>query len=67
LTLPGFEPVASTLLKGFSMTDPTHAPPRKTDRPVSVMPVTRLVSRPLVTIVNGQLVAVRELVDRKAA
>jgi hypothetical protein len=49
------------------MTDANHTPPRKSDRPVSVMPVTRLVSRPAVTIVNGQLVAVRQLVDRQAA
>lgn len=39
---------------------------RKTDRP-TLMPVTRLVSRPAVTIVNGQLVAVKVLDDRKAA
>jgi hypothetical protein len=59
--------VAPTLLEDSSMTDPTHRPPRKTDRPVAVMPVTRLVSRPAVTVLNGQLVAVRQLVDRKAA
>lgn len=55
------------LLMGFAMTDSNQSPPRKkTDRPV-LMPVTRLVSRPAVTIVNGQLSAVKVLVDRKAA
>jgi hypothetical protein len=32
-----------------------------------VMPVTKLVSRPAVAVVNGQLSAVKVLVDRKAA
>jgi hypothetical protein len=59
--------MAPTLLKDSLMTDPTHSPPRKTDRPVTVMPVTRLVSRPLVTIVNGQLVAVREITSQRVA
>lgn len=55
------------LLMGLAMTDSNQSPPRKkTDRPV-LMPVTRLVSRPAVTIVNGQLSAVKVLVDRKAA
>jgi hypothetical protein len=55
------------LLMGFAMTDSNQSPPRKkTDRPV-LMPVTKLVSRPAVTIVNGQLSAVKVLVDRKAA
>jgi hypothetical protein len=49
------------------MTDASRTQPRKSDRPVSVMPVTRLVSRPAVTIVNGQLVAVRQLIDGQAA
>lgn len=48
------------------MTDPNLSQPRKADRP-ALMPVTRLVSRPAVTIVNGQLAAVKVLVDRKAA
>jgi hypothetical protein len=39
---------------------------RKNERP-SVMPVTRLVSRPAVTIVDGQLRAVKVLIVRKAA
>jgi hypothetical protein len=59
--------VAPALLWSSTMTDANHTPPRKSDRPVSVMPVTHLVSRPAVTIVNGQLVAVRQLVDRQAA
>ncbi|MBE2251356.1 MAG: hypothetical protein IAE78_17580 [Myxococcus sp.] len=48
------------------MTDSTRTANRS-DRPRQVMPVTRLVSRPAVAIVNGQLVAVKVLVDRKAA
>ncbi|MBL8924033.1 MAG: hypothetical protein JNJ54_34570 [Myxococcaceae bacterium] len=40
---------------------------RKQERPTILMPVTRLVSRPAVTIVNGKLVAVKVLEDRKAA
>lgn len=40
---------------------------RKQDRPTVLMPVTRLVSRPAVTIVNGKLVAVKVLDQRKAA
>lgn len=49
------------------MTDPINHATTRTDRPTVVMPVTRLVSRPAVTIVNGQLVAVKVLIDRKAA
>jgi hypothetical protein len=48
------------------MTDPNQQT-RKTERPTPLMPVTRLVSRPAVTIVNGQLAAVKVLEDRKAA
>jgi hypothetical protein len=60
--------LAPLLLNEVVMTDGTltHAP--RNDRPaVVVMPVTKLVSRPAVTIVNGRLVAVKVLVDRKAA
>ena len=49
------------------MTDPTNHATTRRDRPTVVMPVTKLVSRPAVTIINGRLVAVKVLVDRKAA
>ncbi len=49
------------------MNDPTNLATTRLDRPPPVMPITRLVSRPALTIVNGQLVAVKVLVDRKAA
>jgi hypothetical protein len=42
---------------------PDVSPPGK---PVP-MPVTQLVSKPAVTVLNGQLVAVRLLIDRRAA
>lgn len=40
---------------------------RRSDRPLAVMPVTRLISRPSLTVVNGQLAAIKVLIDRKAA
>lgn len=39
----------------------------KNGRPAAVVPVTRLVSRPSLTIVNGRLCAVKVLVGLKAA
>ncbi len=47
------------------MTDSKRSQQRP-ERPV-LMPVTKLVSRPKVTVLNGQLVLVKVLVDRKAA
>ncbi len=43
----------------------TNLATTRMDRPPLVMPVTRMVSRPAVAIVNGQLVAVKVLVDGK--
>lgn len=40
---------------------------KKKPEPPVLMPVTKLVSRPALTIVNGRLSAVKVLVDRKAA
>lgn len=34
---------------------------KRSERPVSLMPVTRLISRPLLALINGQLAAVMVL------